>query len=345
RVLHQLEALVVHRHRREQRCGVVRLGRARGRVQRRGLEGVGRLEALEHGLVVKARGLVELGRRGATAELDRELGLRLAHLGHVLLHRARDAHGPAGVAEVAPQLAQDRGYCERGEPQAALGVEAVDGLDQAQVRDLEKVLEGLAGVAVAPGQLRRERHEALDELVARRTIVEAVQAQEEPTLLRGTHGVVLGCFYVAGGSDIRSRHDETASRGSPASTLRSRDGRTRAIWRRCSPPSSSRASPLGVRGQAPPLSRYPLPARATRRFQARTPRPSTATATPATMTNVSTVVAGPTRCEIVSRPSTIAATAATARPPRTASAERTPAGCGHSANRANAAPTRRSAVP
>jgi hypothetical protein len=50
---------------------------------------------------------------------------------------------------MALQLAEDRGSRVARELRPAAGLEAVDGLDQAEARDLQQVVEGLVGVRVA----------------------------------------------------------------------------------------------------------------------------------------------------------------------------------------------------
>jgi hypothetical protein len=70
------------------------------------------------------------------------------------------------VAEVALDLAHDGRHGVAGERDAAVGVEAVDGLDEAEAGDLEDVVEGLFGPLVAGGKLAREGQEPLDDRVA-----------------------------------------------------------------------------------------------------------------------------------------------------------------------------------
>ena len=107
-----------------------------------------------------------------------------------LLDVAGHVHRPAPVAEVALELAEDRGDGEGREGGAALGVEAVDRLDQADARDLDQVVERLGAARVPGREPPRERHEALDQLLAdgRRGIL-GVAAQQRPLvreLLVGT---------------------------------------------------------------------------------------------------------------------------------------------------------------
>ena len=69
--------------------------------------------------------------RRAAAVLGRELADGVGDLRAGLLDAARHAHGPRAVAEVAADLAEDRRRREARELEAALGLEAVDRLDQA----------------------------------------------------------------------------------------------------------------------------------------------------------------------------------------------------------------------
>ncbi len=95
------------------------------------------------------------------------------------MQAAGNTHGPDPVAEVALQLAEDRRRGEGGEGDAALGIEAVDGVEQAQVGDLEQVVEGLARAAVAQRQALGESHVAANQLFAHGGIVVAGKAVPE----------------------------------------------------------------------------------------------------------------------------------------------------------------------
>ena len=77
-----------------------------------------------------------------------------------LLEAARKADRGALVAEVALDLAGHGQRREGGELEAQVGVEALDGLDQAEVADLHDVVERLAAVL----ELAREE---VDEVVIR----------------------------------------------------------------------------------------------------------------------------------------------------------------------------------
>ena len=83
-----------------------------------------------------------------------------------LLRTAGHPHRPRLVAEVALQLAFDRDGRVRGELEVAIGIEALDRLEHAEVRDLQEVVERLAAVRVATREVRRERLVRLDQFVA-----------------------------------------------------------------------------------------------------------------------------------------------------------------------------------
>jgi hypothetical protein len=86
---------------------------------------------------------------------------------------------PALVTEVALQLPEDRrnGIAEEG--RAAVRLEPVDGLDEADARYLHEVLVGLVGVRVARSELARERDESLDELIPRGQVAVPVIARQQ----------------------------------------------------------------------------------------------------------------------------------------------------------------------
>ena len=108
--------------------------------------------------------------------LARQLGDRPVDLEGELLEVARHADGPRPVAEVALELAEDRRDGVAREGDVALGVEAVDRLDQAERRDLDEVLQRLLGALVATRELAGERQEALDQRLARRRIAVVLMA-------------------------------------------------------------------------------------------------------------------------------------------------------------------------
>ena len=108
-----------------------------------------------------------------------QLLLRLFDLERLLLSSARHVYRPAEVAEVALELTENRRHRERGEGGPALGVEAVDRLDEAQAGDLEKVVERLSRAGVPSGELARQGQEAGYELVARAAVSVLLPADEE----------------------------------------------------------------------------------------------------------------------------------------------------------------------
>ena len=114
-----------------------------------------------------------------------ELGDRPVDLQGEFLQVARDAYRPCAVAEVALDLAQDGRHREAREGEPAVEVEAVDGVDEAQARDLEEVIEGLLGALVAACQLARQRQEALDEHLAIDRIALVQVAREQCAILLG----------------------------------------------------------------------------------------------------------------------------------------------------------------
>ena len=84
--------------------------------------------------------LRDLGHRRRPAQLAQSGFGDAVHRRREFLERAWNAHRPAEVAEVAFELADDRGHGERREGDPARGIEAVDGLQQAERRDLFEVV-------------------------------------------------------------------------------------------------------------------------------------------------------------------------------------------------------------
>src|SRR5205085_241204 len=81
---------------------------------------------------------------------------------------------PAGVAEVAPELAEDRRDGERAQRLPALGVVALDGGDEPDAGDLLEVVGRLARVRVAARETAGERPVAGGELFERFAIAIAI---------------------------------------------------------------------------------------------------------------------------------------------------------------------------
>src|SRR5262245_40143596 len=128
--------------------------------------------------------LGHLAHLGRAAQLLRQLLGRAADRERAFLQVARYAQGPALVAEVALQLAEDGRRRVARELRAASRLEAVDRLDQAEAGDLYEVVQRLVGVHVAEGQLTRERQEALAELLARGEVALLVAADQQPAFGR-----------------------------------------------------------------------------------------------------------------------------------------------------------------
>ena len=61
------------------------------------------------------------------------------------------------------------------ESSAAVGIEAVDGLDEPERGDLDEIVDRLAGVAEAEGQAAGQRHEPLREVRAQARVTGAVE--------------------------------------------------------------------------------------------------------------------------------------------------------------------------
>jgi hypothetical protein len=72
---------------------------------------------------------------------------------------------------VALQLAEDGRRGEGCEGDSAVGFEAIDRVDQAEAGDLEQVVEGLVGGAVAAGEALGEGEIAPDQLLADRRVL------------------------------------------------------------------------------------------------------------------------------------------------------------------------------
>ena len=104
-------------------------------------------------------------RRGAGPLLG-ELAVAAASASRSSCSRRGTRIGPALVAEVALDLADDRRGGVGRELDAALEVEAVDRLDQADRADLDEVVVGLAAVAEPAGQVLDQGQVQLDQRVA-----------------------------------------------------------------------------------------------------------------------------------------------------------------------------------
>src|SRR5215203_773341 len=114
------------------------------------------------------------------------------------MQAAGDADGPDPVAEVALQLAEDRWRGEGGEGRAAIGIETVDRVDEAEARHLQQVVEGLAGPAIAQRQVFREGQVATNQLLANRRVAVLDEPGPERALagqaLAGARGRLVWVF-------------------------------------------------------------------------------------------------------------------------------------------------------
>jgi hypothetical protein len=88
-------------------------------------------------------------------------------------------HGPPGVAEVPLELAEDGRHGVGRERDAAVGLVAVDRLDEPEAGNLQEVVERLAAALVAPRQPAGQGQEALDENLARRRVARLPVVAEE----------------------------------------------------------------------------------------------------------------------------------------------------------------------
>jgi len=88
------------------------------------------------------------------------------------LQAAGDADGPGAVAEVAFDFADDGGDGVAGEVDAAVGVEFVDGFDEADGGGLDEIVGGFAAAGVSVGEVAGQGQPGLDR--AGRSILQTV---------------------------------------------------------------------------------------------------------------------------------------------------------------------------
>ena len=86
---------------------------------------------------------------------------------HQFLKIAGHTNRPRPVAEVPLQLSDDRERRERRERHAALRLESIDRVQQADVRDLDEVLERFPAPHEPSREILGERLEPFDESIAR----------------------------------------------------------------------------------------------------------------------------------------------------------------------------------
>ena len=111
-----------------------------------------------------------------------------------LLHGPGDADRPTAIAESRLSSPSDRRERERRERQSAVRIEAVDGVQQADRRDLLEIVR-VTPAAVLASQLARQRQIALRQRVARRRVAVAELFEQRalgPSMGWGTAGYLRG---------------------------------------------------------------------------------------------------------------------------------------------------------
>jgi hypothetical protein len=138
-----------------------------------------RLQRVECLLLGGAELLRELGDRRRASEPRRQLVGRGRELERALLDPAGNVDRPAAVAEVALELTEHRRRGKTREGEAAVGIEALNRFEQADVGDLNEVVERLASRVVAAGDRAHERLIADDELLDDRPVCGRAMAREQ----------------------------------------------------------------------------------------------------------------------------------------------------------------------
>jgi hypothetical protein len=111
--------------------------------------------------------LRELGRSRQATLARAELDLRAPDPRGELADRPGRADEWRAVAQVVADLALDRGDGDGAKLVAAIGLEAVDGLDQPDSADLHEVVDRLAPARIPPRDGSDEAHVLLDQARAR----------------------------------------------------------------------------------------------------------------------------------------------------------------------------------
>ena len=134
-------------------------------VERLGSIGPIGLQRLDDLLDGQAGRLCELRRGRRPVVVRRELARGPPHAYHPVTQVAGHVNAPGRIAQVALQLPPDRRYRVGGEGGAALEVEAVDGLQEADGRHLAQIVElprsGRVAARELVGQRPVEAHEVL----------------------------------------------------------------------------------------------------------------------------------------------------------------------------------------
>ena len=106
---------------------------------------------------------------------------------------------------MALDLAHDRGRGVGRELEAAVGVESVDRLDEADGADLHEVLERLAAVLELGREEAHEVEVVHDQLLARVLVALAVTAEQLPRAVLVPHGTTLHARTHAGTPPLGTR--------------------------------------------------------------------------------------------------------------------------------------------
>src|SRR6185437_609510 len=170
-------------------AGAIVVAGAQWRVERDRVVRGARLHRLEHLFDREVQLGSDLLGRGRAAERARQALDGLVDLQHALLHAAGHVERPAGVAEVALQLTEDRRHGVARKARTVLRLEAVDRLDEADRGNLHEVVERLAGALVAPREPAGKRQEALDELLSGEHVALRLITAEQQL-------VALECAYL-----------------------------------------------------------------------------------------------------------------------------------------------------
>ena len=171
---------VVGRRQRSVDGGGLRVARRRvRRLERQRIVRHPRGERLEDLLAAHARPRRRAAARSGACPGERRAAARALDDQHPLLERARNVDGPACIAQVALELAEDRRDRVGRERAAPARVEAVDRLHERQAGHLLEVFQRLRRVAVAAREAARERQMALDQRGAGRRVAGPVPPREE----------------------------------------------------------------------------------------------------------------------------------------------------------------------
>src|SRR4029450_8029720 len=130
----------------------------------------------------------DLDRSGSPAELLAQLAGGRADGRVQLLQPPRYPHRPRAVTEPAPQLTRDGGYGEGHEVAAAVGVESVHRVDQAERGGLLEVPSRFAPPGEAPGDLSGERQVLDDQPISERRTGAMAFRERGPVARKGPGG-------------------------------------------------------------------------------------------------------------------------------------------------------------